>query len=1748
MNLSLSHLRGLLFLWVLFLASAVRGQVCECLNCPQPLPPAGLDTCYYREFVLNIKGAENDDLADPFQGICALRVHFRHNYVWSQEMWLITPGGDTLALTGPAMTSGYASSALSSWDITFLPSVYPANPDPGFNDTWSNDQLWEVFRKYTGQYYPAGGPLQSLNKGPVNGQWRILLKNCTEIESGQFINFSIVFCDETGIDCSCQAYAGTLAEESPWHRCVGDPSLDLDLTPFYQVTPPDTALYAYTFALAENGIFTGYSDQIDLRTAPAGVYDICGISYALEDQDSLLMPDGILTIPLLRDSLFSSEPPYCGDISGNCLRIFIGEPLPVQVIDTVLCAGKCISLGDSTYCASVLARDTFPAFNGCDSIVELRLTVLPPAQTFLRDTICSGEFYNVGTNFYSQSGVYTNLLVNPVTGCDSLVILDLEVLSLDAQAVAPGLLGCLSPTISLNGLGSGFSIPDPEIRWEAGPGGNIISGANTLLAFADQPGTYSLILSKSLSGGKVCADTAVVQVLADPATPDLQGPSVFAVCQGNLLTPGQLPVQDAGNLGGTLRYYSGMPFDPSNQVAGTFSPSSGDSIYAYYVFGACADTLLMHFESVEAPFVELRHGIKVCNDDAGGLYNTWILFDTLVVNANVVGGWSNTGGAPVSGIFPLVNFAGAPGPASYTFTWSSVNATPPCPNIQRTLEIFVENCACPSVATLPPGVLCQNSANLWLPELEASGEPGTWSIVSQPSGNAPALIDGDSLLVSGRDTGMYRIVFRLDTPPPAGCPDSSAHWFSIVAAPMATVLERDTVCNEVGSAVSPTELVLADLILDGDRDGNWLDLSGSGALLLGDTALFAGVPPGNYPFLYTTSTGSPCPPTQYLAEITVLDCACPPLAVVAADTLCNDAGSRPLGAYVLEGGSGQWSVLSAPPGVNPAILSGETLQVSGADPGEYLLLFQLSGGPVGTCPDRDTLSLTLVQGVSAQVRAADTLCNDPLATAYPVILDFTSLVTGGFTGGQWLQIGQSGASGALPILNFTGVNPGDYDFLYLTSGAQPPCLNRNYPVRITVRDCACPVFRDTVLCNADPYFDLESLHDYDGPVTWTLVSTPQGNSPAGLSGGQLVTGEADPGLYLLEATWQNPPGRICPETAQIRVELVGSAPVQLRSPVMVCNGDSPFGPRTLLFDTLVLSGGGNGTWQDLDASDASGSLPLLDFSGVLPGTYRFRYERPADGPCPARGDTLEVEVLDCSCPPLQLAPLAPVCEDAGPLDLAPSAIGLPAGSWEIGTAPAGNNPAILAGTTLALADRDPGEYRLIYRLSAPWPGCPDTVGLPLHLDRKPRAGSFPDTLERCPFQPEVIQLAGLLDGADPGGVWQFDPTNPYALAGLDAQNGSWTDPGMPGSGTYRIQYILPPTGACAGDSAFLVVEALPARRAEAGPDLLVACGDWPVWIGEPGAPEGAPWQYAWSLQGTAVGLTPRIAVDLPGLYLVSVTHQGSLCSTMDSVLVEESGSIPVITNLSLNLPSCNGLEGAITVGPVSGGVSPYLYRINGQAWQAGPVFQGLGGGVYLLEIEDALGCRTDTLMELPASGQFSVDLGGDIAVTIGGNVTLEAQLSGTAGVITEVRWEPMGISCPDCLTRTLSPQEDVLVTVTVTNLEGCVATDAVWVRVLAEPLRLFIPNAISPNQDGINDLFTVYGNELLDQVLVLRIHDRWGNLLFERREFPPNAAEWGWDGTFRGKPLEPGVYIYSAELRLRSGATRVIKGDVSVLR
>jgi gliding motility-associated-like protein len=96
--------------------------------------------------------------------------------------------------------------------------------------------------------------------------------------------------------------------------------------------------------------------------------------------------------------------------------------------------------------------------------------------------------------------------------------------------------------------------------------------------------------------------------------------------------------------------------------------------------------------------------------------------------------------------------------------------------------------------------------------------------------------------------------------------------------------------------------------------------------------------------------------------------------------------------------------------------------------------------------------------------------------------------------------------------------------------------------------------------------------------------------------------------------------------------------------------------------------------------------------------------------------------------------------------------------------------------------------------------------------------------------------------------------------------------------------------------------------------------------------------------------------------------------------------------------------------------------------------------------------------------------------------------------------------------------------------------------------RIFLPNIIKPESIELNDFFTVFAGAEVAKIRSMRIYDRWGELLFENKDFAPNDPQLGWNGTARGDKVNPGVFIYAIEVEYFDGSSEVISGDVTVVR
>jgi gliding motility-associated-like protein len=96
---------------------------------------------------------------------------------------------------------------------------------------------------------------------------------------------------------------------------------------------------------------------------------------------------------------------------------------------------------------------------------------------------------------------------------------------------------------------------------------------------------------------------------------------------------------------------------------------------------------------------------------------------------------------------------------------------------------------------------------------------------------------------------------------------------------------------------------------------------------------------------------------------------------------------------------------------------------------------------------------------------------------------------------------------------------------------------------------------------------------------------------------------------------------------------------------------------------------------------------------------------------------------------------------------------------------------------------------------------------------------------------------------------------------------------------------------------------------------------------------------------------------------------------------------------------------------------------------------------------------------------------------------------------------------------------------------------------------IFIPNIFSPNGDGVNDYFFIQNNEgSVKNILLFSIFDRWGGLLLERADIDSNEPQQGWDGSFNGKPLSPGVYVWVARVQYVDDKIETLVGNVTLVR
>ncbi|WP_273444807.1 gliding motility-associated C-terminal domain-containing protein [Neolewinella agarilytica] len=559
-------------------------------------------------------------------------------------------------------------------------------------------------------------------------------------------------------------------------------------------------------------------------------------------------------------------------------------------------------------------------------------------------------------------------------------------------------------------------------------------------------------------------------------------------------------------------------------------------------------------------------------------------------------------------------------------------------------------------------------------------------------------------------------------------------------------------------------------------------------------------------------------------------------------------------------------------------------------------------------------------------------------------------------------------------------------------------------------------------------------------------------------------------------------------------------------------------------------------WSTPDGNFLSGTdgpSPVVD----RPGQYQLRLENPANGCTDSTTVRVRIDTI---------APLAAITPP-GALDCRTPQRELLATSSSQGSefayAWSSADGNIVSGSeTLMPVVAEAGTYLLTVRNTVN--GCQATDSVIVQRDAAPPQLSFlPPDLLTCTRT--SVDIVASLDepNADEFLLFWTDDSGNFL------QGGSTLTPTVTAPGRYRLTASNRSTG-CRAVLSVRVNRNVTPPAVSAGPDIDLGCERKPMELSAEATGLG-PFTYAWT---TADGRiirdenSARPLSDGPGTYTVTVTDQGNGCVGGDTVVTIQD--LPETFAFSQVPPDCRVPTGTVVFESVSGGTAPFLYSVNGGAsFQSDTLATGLESGDYRLVVQDAKGCEIRQQTNIPFPPELDVFLDARAFISLGDSFRLNTVTNFADSAFAIVNWTPTtALSCEDCLRPNASPSETTIYTLSVETTDGCRASDQLEL-IVDRSLNVYFPTAFSPDGDGVNDRWVPFANStLVRNIPSLRIYDRWGNAVFFAENLAPNDAASGWDGTLRGKGMNPAVFVFTTEIEFVDGRVEVFEGEIVLVR
>ena len=1385
----------------------------------------------------------------------------------------------------------------------------------------------------------------------------------------------------------------------------------------------------------------------------------------------------------------------------------------------------------------------------------------------------------------NQTGNYIILVTNTTNGCTSTATVPVVANNTlpTTEAGPNGTLTCVVNNITLNGNGSS-SGSNFLYQWTASNGGSILSGDSTLYPIVTTSGTYTLVVTNT-GNGCTSTDNAVVNN-------NLTLPTAVAAPGGQItcITP-SLQLNGTGSSTGPNFTYSWSTSSGGNITLGgnTLMPTV-DAVGTYILLvtnttNGCTSTANTTVSSnANVPTsIAAPQGILTCAVPSVAISGTGSS-----TGSNFSYQWSTTTGQIISGQGTLQISAGAVG----TYTLIVTNTTNNC---TATFNTDVTADIAPPIANAGAQVTlsCLQPSSTLDGSNSSTGPNFTyqWSTIS--GGNFVSATNIQNPQINA--PGTYQI---LVTNTINGCTSTA----QVVAIPDATA----PVSMIAPPATLNCSVVQTMLNSNGSSTGASYTYSWSGpGLLSNSTNVNALVnAPGNY-VLLITNTANGCtastavlvpqniaPPPADAGPDKVLNCFTPqhqlggpgnPVGAnftfawtgsgiisgaSTANPLVNQSGTFTVVVTNTVNGCTQTDQVSLTPDfINPQVTAGPgfqltcvdktyTMQTTGSTGANFSYQWTTNTGTfVGptnvltpTVDGAGTYNLLLTNATNGCTSTAQVVITEaadiPLAiiTAPAILTCATTALTlngnGSSSGNeftyQWTATNGgnivSGGQTLNPVIN----QPGIYSLV--VSNSLNSCSKTSNVV--VLQNIAPPVIdagaTPTITC-ANTSVSLNGTANPPGTFTYLWTAQNNGNIVSGNNTLNPVVNAV--GTYLLSVTNQV---NGCSSTDQVNVTIDQVPPVTaiLQPATLTC---------TVQQTPINASGSSNSNmaynWTTVGGNIVNQSDPLLPIVNQ-PGTYTLLITSNINGCTSSQTVTVPQDIvlpsalggndglLTCAITSLQL-----------------NGSGSTPGMTYAWTTNGGQiisgantpNPVIGAGGTYLLT------------VSNAVNGCTASDNVLVNVNTQaPNVLVAPPGLLTCIISQITLNGSGSQPGPNISYTWTT--INGNIISGANANSAAVNQ-----SGQYTLT-LVNSTNGCSANQSVNVIDNIVLPNAEAGPTFELTCTVEQVKLLGTGS-TGSNFSYIWTTAGGNIisganGLQPL--VNNSGTYTLLVTNTLTGCTQSDNVVVTKLTNVPTDLAVDLIKPTCKDNDGVITFELVTGGVGPYLYSINGGInYSATLDFAQIAPGTYDLWIKDVNGCKYRETLQVPKAPDPAISIDPTFKIELGDSMRLQAVLPQgyPLSLVDTVIWTPLdgltflSSSIPDLLSPWAKPYKSTEYWVEIVSKDGCEAQDRVLILVDNQP-HIYIPNVFSPRkEDGENDVFHIFAdNKQILQVDNFQVFDRWGEMLFTDGGFMPNDPAHGWTGRFRGKMMDPAVFVYYAEIRLIDGRVLLFKGDVTLVQ